>query len=81
VPYDRLGNPAKEEIEMNARTYLMISGVIFGLVAILHLIRVINGWAFLVGSWSVPMWASWLGTAVPAVLCLWAFRLASRPSS
>jgi hypothetical protein len=63
---------------MNARAYPVISGVIFGVVAILHLIRVVNGWAFQLGPWSLPMWISWLGTIGPAVLCVWAIRLASR---
>ena len=63
---------------MSSRTYLVISGTVFGIVAALHLLRVVNGWAVVVGPWSAPMWVSWLGTLVPAVLCVWAFRLASR---
>ena len=56
---------------------LIISGTIFGIVAILHLLRVANSWALVLGPWSAPMWVSWLGTLVPAVLCVWALRLAS----
>jgi hypothetical protein len=63
---------------MNARTYVAVSGVVFGLVALLHLLRVLNGWAVAVGPWSAPMGVSWLGTAFPACMCLWAWRLASR---
>ena len=63
---------------MNSRTYLVISGTVFGIVAVLHLLRVANGWAMVLGPWSTPMWVSWLGTIVPAVLCVWAFRLASQ---
>jgi hypothetical protein len=63
---------------MSSRTYLVISGAVFGIVAVLHFLRVVNGWAVVVGSWSAPMWISWLGTLGPAVLCVWAFRLASR---
>ncbi len=62
---------------MSPRTYLIISGVIFGTVATLHLLRVVNGWALVLGPWAAPMWISWLGTLAPAVLCVWAFRLAS----
>jgi hypothetical protein len=29
---------------MNTRPYLLISGVVFLLVALLHLVRVLNGW-------------------------------------
>ena len=63
---------------MNSRTYLVISGTVFGIVAVLHLLRVVNGWIMVLGPWSVPIWGSWLGTLVPAVLCVWALRLASR---
>lgn len=62
---------------MGRRNYLLISAVIFGLVAIVHLLRVLNGWPLVLGAWSVPMWGSWLGTVVPALLCVWALRLAS----
>jgi hypothetical protein len=61
---------------MRARAYLFLSGTIFGAVALLHLVRVVNHWASQVGPWSVPLWVSWGGTLVPAALCLWAFRLA-----
>ncbi len=63
---------------MNRRAYLVISGIIFGVVAVLHLLRVVNSWAFQLGSWWIPMWVSWLGMVVPALLCLWAFWLATR---
>ena len=63
---------------MSARNYLVISGAIFGIVAVLHLLRVVNSWDLVLGVWSVPMWVSLFGTAFPAVLCIWALRLASR---
>ena len=66
---------------MNIRVYLAVSGAVFGLVAVLHLLRVVNGWSVAVGPWSAPMTVSWLGTIFPAILCVWAFRLASRSRS
>ena len=63
---------------MSHRPYLVVSGLIFGVVAVGHLLRVVNGWTFEVGPWSLPMWASWLGTAAPSLLGVWAFRLAAR---
>ena len=64
---------------MDIRTYLAVTGTLFGAVALFHLLRVVNGWTAVVGPWSVPMWISWLGTIVPGALCCWAFRLASGP--
>ena len=60
----------------NVRAYLLISGVIFGVVALLHLLRIINAWTVQLGPWVVPMWVSWAGLAIPALLCVWAIRLA-----
>jgi hypothetical protein len=59
------------------RLYLLVSGVIFGIVAVLHLVRLAGDWRFDLGPWSIPMWMSWGGTLFPAILCSWAFRLAS----
>ena len=63
---------------MNDRSFLVVSGTVFGFVAVLHLLRVVNGWAVMVGPWWVPMGVSWFGTIFPAILCVWAFRSASR---
>lgn len=64
--------------EAAVRNYLLVSGVLFGLVALVHLFRVVKGLAFQFGPIAVPMWGSWLGFVVPAVLCGWAFSLARK---
>ncbi len=61
---------------MNQRTYFVISGVIFGGVALLHLLRLINHWEVVLGPWTMPLCLSWLGLVVAGALSLWAFRLA-----
>jgi len=63
---------------MNGRSYLLISGSIFGVVAALHVLRLVNGWPFQVGPWILPVALSWVGAAAGAGLCLWAFRLSAR---
>jgi acyl-CoA reductase-like NAD-dependent aldehyde dehydrogenase len=63
---------------MNTRSYELISGTLFALVATAHLLRVLSGWEVVAGPWNFPMWLSWVGTIVPAALSVWAFRLASR---
>lgn len=60
------------------RKYLLVSGAIFALVSLGHLFRMIYGLEFHFGSVTVPMWASWLGFLVPAVLSGWAFKLARK---
>ena len=64
--------------EAAVRKYLLVSGVLFGFVALVHLYRVIYGLDFQFGPVAVPMWASWGGFLVPGALCGWAFSLARK---
>jgi uncharacterized membrane protein YeaQ/YmgE (transglycosylase-associated protein family) len=63
---------------MGRSTYCYVSGVIFGLVAALHLLRFTKSWPVQIGSISIPELASVLGALVGASLCLWAFRVAKK---
>ena len=60
------------------RRYLHITGAIFGIVAIVHILRLAFGWPAQIAGWSVPMWVSWVAIVLAGGLCLWAFRLAAR---
>ena len=79
-PRAAAGNEAQANGEqaMNQRTYALVSGTIFGIVAGFHLLRLVNGWPLALGPWSAPMWVSGFGTLGPTLLCVWAFRLSSR---
>ena len=65
-------------LENTIKAYLSVSAAIFGLVAIIHLARGLNDWAFVVGPFSISTSASWIGFAVTAAMCFWAIRLAIR---
>ena len=67
----------RPRIEMH-RSYFITSGLIFAAVAILRFLRLTNDWDFVLGSWSIPRWASWVGTVIPACLSAWALCLAMR---
>lgn len=58
------------------RAYLMVSGVLFGAVALAHLLRLIYGWPVQIGAEVVPMWLSAIGLVVAGALCIWALALA-----
>ncbi len=60
------------------RAYLLISGTLFGLISLLHLVRLHGHWPAVIGGWTVPLWISGLGFVLPGALSLWAFRLARR---
>lgn len=57
------------------KKYCLVSGTLFTLVAVAHLLRIIYGMSVLVDAYEVPMLVSWIGFALPAVLATWAFAL------
>ncbi len=61
---------------MNHKNYCLVSGVLFSIVAMAHLLRILNGMSVLIDDFAVPMAASWIGLVVPALLASWAFRIA-----
>jgi hypothetical protein len=63
---------------MGKRTYLLISGAIFTVAAVLHLARLLLGLPVRIGDHSLPTWFSWGGLLLATVLSVWGFRLACR---
>jgi len=56
--------------------YAVVSGVVFGVVAIIQAIRAFNQWPVQIGPFAVPVWFSWIALVVAGGLCIWAFRSA-----
>jgi hypothetical protein len=57
------------------RAYLQISGALFGLIALAHLLRLFRHWPIDLAGHMVPMWASGLGLVLAGGLSIWALRL------
>ena len=57
-----------------SKNYIVVSGLIFGLVALGQVARAIAQLPVLIGSFEVPVFASWIAAAVAAGLCYWAFK-------
>lgn len=57
------------------RAYFALSATVFGIVAVLHLLRSVFGWQAQIGAWVVPMWVSWGGLVVAFALCFWGLVL------
>ena len=57
--------------------YERVSGVFFGLLATVQLVRLLFRWPVQVASVSVPLWVSALAVVITGALAIWAFRTAS----
>jgi hypothetical protein len=60
---------------VNQKTFLAVSGTIFGVIALLHLARILAGWPARIGTFDVPTWCSWVSLVVAGGLACSAFRL------
>jgi hypothetical protein len=63
---------------MKQRTFTTIASVIFGVVALFHVLRIFLGWPAVIGGWTVPMWVSWIGVIVAGGLSYFGINLAMR---
>ena len=62
---------------MNDTIFHLMAGAIFALIALLQALRIYMGWAVIIGSWSAPMWVSWIAVVVAGGLCYLALTLRS----
>jgi hypothetical protein len=53
------------------KVYVAISAVIFALVAIGHIVRLVQGWEVQVGGMGVAMPVSWVALVISVVLAVW----------
>jgi hypothetical protein len=51
-----------------ARPFTWIASAIFALMALIHLYRVFAHFQIVVGSHAIPMWVSYVGIVIPALL-------------
>jgi hypothetical protein len=57
------------------RAYMRISGALFGIIALAHLLRLVRHWPIDLAGYMVPLWVSWLGVILAGGLSIWALRL------
>ncbi|MBI2011340.1 hypothetical protein HYS91_01095 [Candidatus Daviesbacteria bacterium] len=60
---------------MKQQTFNQVTGIIFAVIAILHLLRFFLGWEASIAGWVVPTWFSILGLVVAGYLAYSAFKL------
>jgi hypothetical protein len=68
----------KGRITMDAKTFSLVAGVIFAVVALFHLVRIFAEWPLIIGYWSVPKSVSWVAVIVAGGLALIGLRLSQR---
>ena len=60
---------------MNQRSFSLVAGIIFTVIALLHLLRIIYGWNPVIEGWMVPKWISWVALIVSGYLGYEGLRL------
>jgi hypothetical protein len=63
------------EVGMSQKTFLLVAGVFFLLIALAHLFRIAFGASVVVQNTSIPMWASWIAAVVMGYLAYEGIRL------
>jgi hypothetical protein len=63
---------------MKTKNYLIVSTVIFTIVAVAHLIRLTMGWPAVLGTWNVPLSVSLVAVLVSASVAIWGMSLVRR---
>jgi hypothetical protein len=58
-------------------TGLRVASIIFGILAIGHVVRLITHAQVMVGTHIIPMGLSWIAVIVSAILCIWMWKLSS----
>lgn len=60
------------------KTPLLIAGIVFAIVAIVHVLRLFYHWDITIAGQVIPMSASIVGLIVAGLLALWMFVAAGR---
>jgi hypothetical protein len=63
---------------MTMKPFCTLAAAIFGLIALLQLIRIVMEWSVTLNGVDVPFWASWIAVAVAGALSFVGFRAAAR---
>ena len=59
---------------MSQKAFSLVAGLIFLLVAAVHLVRLVLKWSVIFNGWAVPMWISWIALVVAGFLAFEGLR-------
>lgn len=57
---------------------LRISGTIFGIVTLLHMVRILTGIVVVIGNWYLPYWVNIMGFFGTGFLTIWLWWLSRK---
>ncbi len=60
---------------MRVNAYLTVTGILFGIIAIVLALRLLYDWPAVVGSWQMPTAFSCSALIVASGLCIWSVVL------
>jgi hypothetical protein len=63
---------------MRQKTFSLVVGLIFLLIAVMHVLRLALKWEVVLNGWSVPMWVSGVAIAITAYLAFESLKLCRR---
>ncbi len=63
---------------MSQKSFSLVAGLIFFVVAVLHILRLVMDWNVVFAGWSVPMWVSWIALPIAGFLAYEGLRLSTR---
>jgi hypothetical protein len=63
---------------MRQKTLSLVVGLIFLLIAVMHVLRLALKWEVVLNGWSVPMWVSWLALVIAGFLAFEGLKLGGR---
>jgi hypothetical protein len=63
---------------MRQKTFSLVAGLIFLLIAVMHVLRLALKWEVVLNGWSVPMWVSAMAIVITAYLGFESLKLSRR---
>jgi hypothetical protein len=56
------------------KPFTRIASFIFGIICLLHIVRLLTQGVLIIGTWEAPVWISFFGVAITAILCIGLWR-------
>jgi hypothetical protein len=60
-----------EYLIMTQRSFCLIAGLLFTLVALAHLWRIVEGWDLMAYGTAIPLWTSWVAVVITGILAFY----------